>query len=87
MDRNVISLETIPARPPIVKLSFPTKVPRIREFRKKKECAMKSKSAGSDPKLRLHCTVRLKRLSIDEVKRLRYVWIGKIEDKILSMSR
>ena len=86
--KNVISLEPIPTRPPIVssasvvvKLSFPTKIPRITDLRKKKplkECAMKFKSAGSDPKLRVHCVVRLKRLSNDEVKQLRYVWIRKI---------
>ena len=79
-DKNVISLVPIPVRP---KFSFPTNIPRIKDFRKKKAITMKFKSAGSDPKLtKLRCTVQIKRLSNDEVKRLRYVWIRKTVDMI-----
>ena len=50
-DKNVISLVPISVRP---KFSFPTNIPRIKDFRKKKATTMKFKSAGSDPKLRGH---------------------------------
>ena len=76
-DKNVISLVPISVRP---KFSFPTNIPRIKDFRKKKAITMKFKSAASDPKLRQRCIVRVKRLSNDEVKRLRYVWIRKTVD-------